>query len=173
MGDFIERNKIAIGTLLLILTLASGGYFLWRENYLMPDTARRLEQAEKEISELKNVAQNNSEAKQVSPEEIIKSVESKSPDTESTKPATVLATPKTGSPNPVVTAPAVAVVGKINVNVADAAELDKLKGIGPVLAQRIIDYRTKNGSFKSIDELKNVSGIGDKIFEKFKNDITV
>lgn len=63
--------------------------------------------------------------------------------------------------------------GLININTASSAELQTLNGIGPTYAQRIIDYRNQNGPFKTIDEIKNVSGIGDSTFEKIKNDITV
>jgi len=51
--------------------------------------------------------------------------------------------------------------------------LKSLPGIGDVLAGRIIEYRNEKGSFKSIEELKNVSGIGDKRFNDIKNKITV
>ena len=61
----------------------------------------------------------------------------------------------------------------ININTADEKELQKIKGIGSALAGRIIDYRQSNGAFKSIDEIKKVRGIGDKTFEKMKNQITV
>ena len=61
----------------------------------------------------------------------------------------------------------------VNINTADAEELTKLKGIGPALAQRIIDYREQNGAFKTIDELKNVRGIGNKKFVALKDKITV
>jgi competence protein ComEA len=50
---------------------------------------------------------------------------------------------------------------------------DKLDGIGPALGQRIVDYRTSNGRFKDIEEIKNVSGIGDKRFEAIKDKISV
>lgn len=61
----------------------------------------------------------------------------------------------------------------ININTADEKELQNIKGIGPALAGRIIDYRQNNGEFKSIDEIKKVRGIGDKTFEKMKDQITV
>jgi competence protein ComEA len=64
--------------------------------------------------------------------------------------------------------------GLVNINTADVSLLDeKLPGIGPALAQRIVDYRTANGSFAKIEDIKNVSGIGDKKFEDLKNLITV
>ena len=59
----------------------------------------------------------------------------------------------------------------IRINTASLEDLDLLNGVGPSIAQRIIDYRTENGGFKSIDEIKLVPGIGDKMFEKIKNDI--
>ena len=62
---------------------------------------------------------------------------------------------------------------KISINKATLNELQKLTGIGKTKAQAIIDYRNKNGSFKTIEELKKVSGIGNSTFEKIKNDITI
>lgn len=62
--------------------------------------------------------------------------------------------------------------GKININTATEQQLDSLPGIGPAYAQRIIDYRRQNGGFKALDELKNVSGIGEKRFEQLKDAIT-
>ena len=63
--------------------------------------------------------------------------------------------------------------GKVNINSATLAQLDTLPGIGPAYAQRIIDYRSANGGFKSCEEMKNVKGIGDKTFDKFKALITI
>lgn len=63
--------------------------------------------------------------------------------------------------------------GKININTADSTALQTLSGVGPSTAQKIIDYRTQNGKFKSIDDLKKISGIGEKTFEKFKDKICV
>lgn len=62
---------------------------------------------------------------------------------------------------------------KININTADIYTLMRLEGIGETYAQRIIDYREANGPFKSIDEIKKVSGIGDKRFEAIKDYITI
>ncbi len=59
----------------------------------------------------------------------------------------------------------------VKLNSASVGELDKLDGVGPAIAQRIIDYRTENGGFKTVDEIKLVPGIGDKMFEKIKNEI--
>lgn len=62
---------------------------------------------------------------------------------------------------------------KLNINRANAAELEDLPGLGPALAQRIIDYRETQGMFTSEEDIKSVKGIGDKIFEKIKDKITV
>jgi len=63
--------------------------------------------------------------------------------------------------------------GLVDINRAGVDELDKLPGIGPALAGRIIDYRDKNNGFVSIEEIKLVSGIGDKVYENIKDLITV
>ena len=63
--------------------------------------------------------------------------------------------------------------GKININTAGSEELQTLDGVGPVTAEKIIDYRESNGRFKDIEDIKNVSGIGEKTFEKLKDDIRI
>lgn len=60
----------------------------------------------------------------------------------------------------------------ININTADESELQKIRGVGPAIAQRIIDYREQNGNFKTIEDIKKVRGIGEKTFAKFKDSIT-
>jgi competence protein ComEA len=61
----------------------------------------------------------------------------------------------------------------VNLNTASLEELDGLDGVGPSTAQKIIDYRTANGGFKTIDEIKEVPGIGDAKFAAMKDSITV
>jgi len=63
--------------------------------------------------------------------------------------------------------------GLVNINTADKAALMTLDGIGEVKAQAIIDYRGENGPFANVNELLNVSGIGDKTLEKIRPYITV
>lgn len=61
----------------------------------------------------------------------------------------------------------------VNINKASVVELDVLPAIGPVTAQKIVDYRNKWGGFKSKEEIKKVSGIGEKTYEKFKDIIEI
>ncbi len=63
--------------------------------------------------------------------------------------------------------------GVVNINTADQAALETLPGIGPALAERIINYREENGNFESIEALKNVSGIGPATLSEIRNQITV
>lgn len=62
---------------------------------------------------------------------------------------------------------------KININTADKAALEKLPGVGPSLAERIIEYRKNNGGFKEVADIKKVSGIGDSKFNQLKEKITI
>lgn len=63
--------------------------------------------------------------------------------------------------------------GKVNINTADSVTLQTIPGIGPSKAARIIEYRESQGRFKKIDDIKNVTGIGDMTFENIKEYITV
>ena len=79
------------------------------------------------------------------------------------------ASSSSSSPGPAASSAA----GKVNLNTATAADLQKLNGIGEKKAEQIIAYREQKGGVKSIDELKEVSGIGDKTFDVLKDQITV
>lgn len=63
--------------------------------------------------------------------------------------------------------------GTVSINTADLAGLDTLPGVGPVLAQRILDWRTQHGRFTSVDELGEVSGIGEKLLAQLRPLVTV
>ena len=76
--------------------------------------------------------------------------------------------------SPLVSAQAAAKAGdKVNINTASLEELQTLPRIGPQIAQRILDYRKENGSFKRVEDILKVRGIGEKVFEQLKDRITV
>ncbi|MEU7609525.1 ComEA family DNA-binding protein [Micromonospora sp. NPDC049204] len=79
-------------------------------------------------------------------------------------------TPPPGGPAAGGTAPA---VGPLNLNTATLAQLDALPGVGPVLAQRILDHRDQHGGFKAVGDLRQVDGIGDARYEQLKDLVTV
>ena len=62
---------------------------------------------------------------------------------------------------------------QVNINTANVDELSTLKGIGPAKAQAIVDYRAKNGPFKFGEDLTKVKGVGPKIMEKIKDEISI
>jgi competence protein ComEA len=80
-----------------------------------------------------------------------------------TPPTTPPSAPASQSPQP----------APLNLNAATKADLEKLPGVGPAMAQRILDYRQKIGTFKKTEELMNVQGIGEKSFLKLKPLVTV
>jgi len=75
---------------------------------------------------------------------------------------------KIPAPKPTATAAA-----PVNLNTATAEQLATIPGVGPKMAERILDYRQKNGGFKKVEDLMNVSGVGEKSFLKMKPLITV
>ncbi|MFF0722846.1 helix-hairpin-helix domain-containing protein [Micromonospora sp. NPDC003816] len=82
------------------------------------------------------------------------------------------------APTPAAPAPGVAVPGavpggRVNLNTATLAQLDALPGVGPVLAQRIIEHRDQRGGFRAVSDLRQVNGIGDARYEELKDLVTV
>jgi competence protein ComEA len=69
--------------------------------------------------------------------------------------------------------PAATAAAPVNLNTATAEQLATIPGVGAKMAERIIDYRQKNGGFKKIEDLMNVSGVGEKSFLKMKPLVTV
>lgn len=61
----------------------------------------------------------------------------------------------------------------VNINTATQAELEGLPGVGPTKAKAIIEYRTKNGNFKVVEDIKSVKGFGEKTFGKLKAELSV
>jgi competence protein ComEA len=77
------------------------------------------------------------------------------------------------SPRPASARAAAAPTAPVNLNTATQAQLESLPGIGPKAAQRILEYRQKNGPFKKIEDLMNVKGVGEKSFLKLKPYLTL
>lgn len=64
-------------------------------------------------------------------------------------------------------------IAAVNINTASLEELNAVKGIGPSKAKAIVEYREKNGPFKSLDDLKEVKGFGDKSVDKLRGELSV
>ncbi len=163
MGEWIEKYRFWIGGGLLFLIMAGVGFQLYRENYAKPNYEERIMNQEERIKAF---------------EEKISKLQVPSPNNQTAQMEQGAVAGATNNsaivqPNNEAAASKNHVVGKININTASASELDALPGIGAVYSQRIVDYRNANGGFKSIDEIKNVKGIGDKTFEKFREQITI
>lgn len=69
--------------------------------------------------------------------------------------------------------PLASLAAGVNINTADAAELERVKGIGPAKAKAIVEYRNANGPFARVADLKNVPGIGEKTLEQIRRRLTV
>ena len=82
-------------------------------------------------------------------------------------------TPQAIAAGPQGTADVKAAATVVNLNTASASQLESMPGIGAKTAQRIVEYRQKNGDFKKVEELMNVKGIGEKTFLKLKPQLTV
>ena len=163
--DFVENYQTIIGIGLFIIVLIIGLFILRPQNkqtdQALDSYSDRMVNLEKQISQLtervnqlteqnNNISQNIESLPKVAGVSTIKS-------------STIQADQNKTSTS----------VGKININTASEGELDSLSGIGPTYAKRIIEYRNGNGGFKSIEEIKNVKGIGDATFNKLKDRISI
>jgi comEA protein len=160
-NSFQEKAKIIILAVAVVAVLGGTFALFWqvneqnrgsKSNTTNDQTSKEIDDLNKKIDDLNTTL---NEVKNASPEE------------------TVVSQKVTTSGGTVAGASTQAVGGKVNLNSASLSALDTLPGIGAAYAQRIIDYRTANGGFKSIDEIKNIKGIGDKTFEKLKDQITI
>lgn len=170
---FIEKHRFYVGSGLIVLILAGAGILLWRENFAKQNSESRIANLESRINQLENeydkyqvssikyqAGEQDSQRSSADQGQVAgaSSQNAVGQNTDNSKKTTANSQP---------------VFGKININTASVTELDSLSGIGPTYAKRIVEYRNVNGGFKSIDEIKNVKGIGDKTFLKFKDQIGI
>jgi len=157
INEFIDKYRLPIAGILLVL-IAVGGFLLF---YKRPPESyapkEQLEKIQKDIADL-NIKIEDLNKKLAGGGQI--STSSTVIETVSKVAGATTSEEKTPT-------------GKININTANLSALDSLPGIGPVYAQRIIDYRNSSGGFKSIDEIQNVKGIGPATFNKIKDLITI
>ena len=149
MGKFLDKYRFQIGLILVFIILA-GGMFLVFDNYVFgfyknQNNTENSSELISKINELNDRISNLEQSKSVVPV---------------TNSESVSVAEQNSSQ-------------KLNINTADTATLDSLPGIGGVKANAIIDYREKNGPFKSTNDIKNVSGIGESTYNNISNLITV
>lgn len=169
----IEKYRFWIGGVLILAIVGGSVVLIWRENYAKPTLESRIENLESKIVLMEEFAKRNQEANndQANLNDQVSGVPTEQAGTVAGINSQDTASQRTDSNKQTVTSQPTS--GKININSASATELDLLSGIGPAYAGRIIDYRNTNGGFKSIDEIKNIKGIGEKTFDKFKDQISV
>lgn len=168
------KHGILLFSLLVLLTGTAGGVFvLVQEGGTGQEIAEEILTASVSAGEKleeEKAFESKPTAKQIAPSPI-------APKPPVPPPVALTSTSTSPLPNPApqpsLTRPPPPPAGKININIANYEELQEIIGVGPVIAQRIIDYRSQNGQFQKIEDLKNVSGIGDVTFEKMKDEITI
>jgi competence protein ComEA len=88
-------------------------------------------------------------------------------------PSPTVANPPASCPESPAVQSAIDANGVVNINLASETDLTTLSGVGPAIAKRIIEYREQNGNFRSVEEIKEVKGIGDAMYSKIKDKIRV
>jgi len=192
MINFIERNRTSIGIFLVIVILIGAGILLWDKKKQNENGADKLTSGEIRV-DIEGAIANPGVYKLFEGaivEDLINEAGGLSDKVDGAKLAAEvnraqklrdgdkIMIPIMGEVAGAASAPTsssggTTVAGKININSASAEQLDTLPGIGPAYAARIIQYRESNGAFSSIEEIKEVSGIGDATFEKIKDLITI
>lgn len=156
MKGWVEKYSNWIGGVLILLSLIGGTLLMVKKGSFARGVAPDENDAQK-TAELENKIKDLEQQILV-----LKATPAPAPNSE-----------ETTSPSPSSPPSGTQVSGKININIASQSQLESLPGIGPTYAKRIIDYRSANGGFKSIEQLKNVKGIGDKTYAKFKDLISI
>lgn len=157
MATFYQKYKFVIGLGLIILIIASGLVLLWQKKSI-GELLNKSQIADS--TELENLRIENKDLKKKYAE-LSESCKNDSNSTEQVAGASTSVLDNSSTSE------------AINLNTASEAELDKLPGIGASKAKLIIAYRESNGGFTSIEEIKNVKGIGEATFEKLKDMIVV
>ena len=158
---WFERFKLPLLLLFVVAILAGSGVLYWQiKKQNSDDPYKNANELQKQVDNLNaKIDSLNSSLKDSQKQTITTTTSSKTIKTEGEVLGSETEKSEVGYP--------------ININTASLSELDALPGIGAAYAQRIIDYRDANGGFKSIDELKNIKGIGDVTFDKLKDLVAV
>ena len=164
--NFIEKHKVWIGALLITAVTAESAYLLWRKNYLEPSIVKRISAMEERLDSFQNSDPGPGIIKPLDIDKVLS--ESKSSDQKKEESKTAVA-----QPDKVTDKVSNTKNGKVNINNASIAELDTLPRVGISTANKIIEYRQKSGGFKTIEEIKNVKGIGDATFNQMKDRIAI
>ena len=157
-----NKTAAALAALVLLFSGFTGGFFLGRNTRVQT------------IQTTKTVLQEVPGETVVVMKEILVTLPPETIPPTETAPVRSNPTTKPKETTPKATKPAEKkVTYPVNINTASKRELEALPGIGEVLSQRIIDYRSANGRFQSVDELVKIKGIGEKTLEKLKPYATV
>lgn len=184
--EFIESHRAAIGLGLLGLIIVGGVVLLMPRGKTPikaeaiasnPVDTKRIETLEKTVNQLtervnelsqREVVQTTTEVAQGQGKVAGVSTSNQNTTKSTVQPVKTAQATSNSNPTTTQTTP-----GKVNINSATTTQLDTLPGIGATYAKGIIDYRTAHNGFKSIEEIKEVKGIGDKTFLKLKDLITI
>lgn len=186
INEFIDKYKLIISGILILIILISGGYLLFtnRNNgnveIIDPDSNKNGAILKVDVEgAVKNPGVYNLKPEDRI-EDAIKAAGGPLPEADLSKVSKGLAAKVTDGEKIIIPYGSSSSVSsnseqgdKVNINTASLAELDTLPGVGEATAQKIIDYREQNGYFTSIEDIMNVSGIGEVKFEKIKDMITI